>query len=143
MNGELLDGSGVYGGVLHYALVISLVGSAFLIFFYLWRKGRLDIDEDPKYQMMRTEERENLTEEKNENEVVMYSGDPTLLQANGPVPNWLKWTYITLPIWGIITFFLYWNGSWGWLDRGYWKQLQQAANTTVPYIDRDNTKKLK
>jgi hypothetical protein len=46
------------------------------------------------------------------------------------VPAWLILTYVTLPIWGIITFYLYWNGSAGWLDRGYWKQLQEAANTT-------------
>jgi len=48
----IVDGIGVYGNFLHYALVISLVGSAFLIFLYLWRKERLDMDEGPKFQMM-------------------------------------------------------------------------------------------
>lgn len=48
------------------------------------------------------------------------------------VDNWLKLTYIILPIWGLVTFYLYWNGSQGWLDRGYWRQLQKAANTTFP-----------
>lgn len=47
-----------------------------------------------------------------------------------PIPRWLITTYIVLPIWGIITLYLFWNGSWGWLDRGYWQQLQQAADTT-------------
>jgi hypothetical protein len=36
--------------------VISLVGSAFLIFLYLWKNKRLDIDEEPKFQMMQEEE---------------------------------------------------------------------------------------
>ena len=54
--GTNVDGIGVYGNFLHYALVISLVGSAFLIFIYLWRKKRLDIDEEPKFQMMQEEE---------------------------------------------------------------------------------------
>jgi hypothetical protein len=52
----VIDGIGVYGNFLHYGLVISLVGSAFLIFLYLWKKKRLDIDEEPKFQMMREDE---------------------------------------------------------------------------------------
>lgn len=54
-----------------------------------------------------------------------------------PVPRWLLWTYATLPIWGLITFYFYWNGSYGWLDRGYWKQLQIASNTTFPVQNQD------
>lgn len=52
----IIDGIGVYGNFLHYGLVISLVGSAFLIFLYLWKKKRLDLDEEPKFQMMQEEE---------------------------------------------------------------------------------------
>lgn len=78
-----------------------------------------------------------MTENSEEKDYEIYSGDPGLKQADGPVPAWLKLTYLILPIWGIITFMMYWNGSWGWLDRGYWNQLQQAANTTLPYINRD------
>lgn len=48
----VLDGAGVYGAVFHYAFVIAFVGNAFLVFIYLWRKKRLDMDEEPKYQMM-------------------------------------------------------------------------------------------
>jgi len=46
------DIHGVYGAIFHYSLVIAIVGSAFLVFLYLWKKGRLDMDEEPKLQMM-------------------------------------------------------------------------------------------
>lgn len=48
----IIDGIGVYGNFFHYAIVIALVGSAFMIFLYLWKKKRLDMDESPKFQMM-------------------------------------------------------------------------------------------
>jgi len=54
----VIDGAGVYGSILHYALVIAFVGSAFIIFLYLWKIKRLDMDEEPKYQMMKEDERE-------------------------------------------------------------------------------------
>ena len=47
-----MDGIGIQGLYFHYGLVIALIGSAFLIFLYLWRKERLDMDESPKYQMI-------------------------------------------------------------------------------------------
>lgn len=53
------DTSGVYGGIFHYTLVFALVGGAFLSFLYFWSKGRLDMDEEPKLQMMRDEEKED------------------------------------------------------------------------------------
>lgn len=52
----IIDGIGVYGNFLHYGIVIALVGSAFLIFLYLWKKKRLDLDEGPKFQMMQEDE---------------------------------------------------------------------------------------
>lgn len=52
------DSSGVYGGIFHYSLVFATVGSALLAFIYFWRKGRLDMDESPKYQMMDDMEKE-------------------------------------------------------------------------------------
>lgn len=67
-------------------------------------------------------------------------GDPRIVSANAAVPLFLKWTYIILPIWGILTFAYYWNGSRGWLDRGYWEQLQRAANTTYPFQNLDEMK---
>lgn len=54
-----MDGGGIYGQMLHYSLVFAIVGSTFLIFFYLWRKGRLDMDEEAKWQMMKEEERQS------------------------------------------------------------------------------------
>lgn len=59
--------------------------------------------------------------------------DPSIKSLDAKVPWWLKWTYIILPIWGIITFYYFWNGSVGWFDRGHWHELQKAANTTYPY----------
>ncbi len=49
------------------------------------------------------------------------------------IPRWLFWSY---PFWillGLFWCYYFWDGSWGWLDRGYWYQLEQAANTTPPY----------
>ncbi len=46
------DSGGIYGAYLHYGLIILMVGSAIIIFLYLWYKGRLDMDEEPKLQMM-------------------------------------------------------------------------------------------
>lgn len=66
---------------------------------------------------------------------VEYYGDPNIASKDANVPTWLKWVYITLPFWGILTLYVYWNGSHGWLDRGYWKQLQIAANTTNPPVN--------
>lgn len=52
----MMDSYGIYGAYLHYGLIILMVGSAFIIFLYLWTKGRLDMDEEPKLQMMEREE---------------------------------------------------------------------------------------
>lgn len=56
---DVRDASGVYGGILHYALVFAMVGGAFLAFLYFWSKGRLDMDEEPKLQMMRDDDKED------------------------------------------------------------------------------------
>jgi hypothetical protein len=50
-----MDG-GDCGSLTHYALIITFVGAAFLIFLYLWKKDKLDMDEEPKIHMMRDEE---------------------------------------------------------------------------------------
>jgi hypothetical protein len=50
-----------------------------------------------------------------------------------PVPRWLITVYIVLPLLGLITWYYFWNGSTGWFDRGYWQELQEAANTTFPH----------
>lgn len=53
------DGAGIIGSLWHYSMLIALVGSTFLVFVYLWRKGSLDMDEEAKFQMMKPEEEEN------------------------------------------------------------------------------------
>lgn len=50
------DPIGLYGGVLTYGVIIAFFGTALLVFFYLWSKGRLDCDESPKYQLFEEEE---------------------------------------------------------------------------------------
>lgn len=51
----MTDAIGVYGGILTYGMIIASFGSAVLIFIYLWKKGRLDCDESPKYQLFEEE----------------------------------------------------------------------------------------
>lgn len=72
-----------------------------------------------------------------ENEIE-YFNDPDVASRDAPVPLFLKLTYILLPIWGLITFYVFWNGSVGWLDRGYWHELQIAANTTYPIENQED-----
>lgn len=74
------------------------------------------------------------TDDDKTHELDFYEGG-TITSDHNRVPTWLKWVYIIMPIWGIIWLFLYWNGLSGWLDRGYWIQLEKAANTTYPYIN--------
>ena len=52
----IIDQAGIYGTAFHYAMIFIFMGSAMMIFVYLWSKNRLDMDEDPKIQMMRDEE---------------------------------------------------------------------------------------
>jgi uncharacterized membrane protein len=51
----IIDG-GQYGSITHYTLVITFVSAAFIIFLYLWKTNKLDMDEEPKLIMMRDEE---------------------------------------------------------------------------------------
>lgn len=50
-----MDG-GECGNFVHYAFIMAFVGSAFFIFLYLWKKGKLDMDEEPKVRMMKDDE---------------------------------------------------------------------------------------
>jgi hypothetical protein len=70
-----------------------------------------------------------------ESEDIEFYGDTRIASGHAPIPSWLKWVYVILPIQGLLIFYLFWNGSSGWLDRGYWLQLQKAANTTFPQIN--------
>ena len=76
------------------------------------------------------EEQKNLRSDLGELE---HYGDPRIASYEGSkIPKFLLLTYLTLPIWGLITLVYFWNGSVGWFDRGYWHELQIAANTVNP-----------
>lgn len=49
------DGVGIYGFVLHYALLFALFGSSLLSFLYFWRKKKLGFDEEAKYHLFEEE----------------------------------------------------------------------------------------
>jgi hypothetical protein len=83
-------------------------------------------------------EKEDTRMEQQHDGELEYYGDPRIYSADAPVPTWLKWFYVLLPIWGIFSLWFFWNGTHGWLDRGYWHQLQIAANTTFPSENMDN-----
>ena len=53
------------------------------------------------------------------------------------IPLFLYITYGLVLVGGILGFITYWNGSQGWLDRGFWKPLQQAAETTYPFTKKE------
>jgi hypothetical protein len=67
-------------------------------------------------------------------------GDPMIASYHAKVPGWLQFNYWLWIAWGIIWFYFFWNGSSGWLDRGYWSELQRAANTTFPTQNMDIAK---
>lgn len=58
-------------------------------------------------------------------------GDSQIASYDARVPLFLKLSYIILPLWGIATFYYFWNGSTAG-EGGYWHALQVAANTTFP-----------
>ncbi len=49
---EPQDPFGVYGDLLRYGVLFALVIGSLGLFLYLWKKGRLDMDEEPKMTMM-------------------------------------------------------------------------------------------
>jgi hypothetical protein len=49
------DGFGLMGLVVDYAMIIAFSLGAMILFAYLWKKGRLDFDEEAKHQMMEEE----------------------------------------------------------------------------------------
>lgn len=67
-----------------------------------------------------------------ENKEIFHYGDPNISSAHAPIPKWLKWNYLFWVLWGFVWWHYFWNGSYGWLDGGYWAELQRAANTTFP-----------
>ncbi|MCE2982471.1 MAG: hypothetical protein LW832_02780 [Parachlamydia sp.] len=73
-----------------------------------------------------------------EQEIEQYGDDLEIASLDAKVPKFLIATYIILPIAGLIGLYVFWNGSVGWFDRGAWKELQIAANTTFPVINQND-----
>jgi hypothetical protein len=73
-----------------------------------------------------------------EEHLELYTDDPAIASKDAPFPGWLKATYIILPIWGILTWYYFFNGTHGWLDPGSWNELQKAALTTFPTETLEN-----
>lgn len=64
----------------------------------------------------------------NDHEPHLHEGG-LIQEYSRPIPMWLKMMYVVLPILGIWILFMYWNGSWGFMDPGTWQSLQEASCT--------------
>lgn len=53
-----LDSFGIYGMVINYTLLFIYTGGALILFLYFWWNKRLDMDEEPKLQMMKEKDDE-------------------------------------------------------------------------------------
>lgn len=62
-------------------------------------------------------------------------GDPLIASKDAPVPQWLMYSYLFWVLFGLFWLYYFWNGSYGWFDRGYWQELQRAAGTTFPFTN--------
>lgn len=49
----MMDSFGVYGMAADYAVIFLFTGGALIGFLYFWGRGRLDMDEEPKFEMMK------------------------------------------------------------------------------------------
>ena len=69
------------------------------------------------------------SEEEELEERLASTGSPG--EAHRDIPKWLLIFYWTLPIWGVIWFFVFLSGNdSSFLDRGAWSELQESALTT-------------
>jgi len=69
--------------------------------------------------------------DKEDSDLELYR-DEGITSLDAPVPLWLKCNYVFWVIFGLIWLFMFWNGSTvSFFDRGYWHELQEAANTTL------------
>lgn len=69
---------------------------------------------------------------------VEFYGDTGIASNEGTIPTWIKWVVVVTIAWGFVWLYFFWDGATGWIDRGYWQQLEQAANTTMPWQDADD-----
>ena len=59
---DQLDPFGIYGDALRFGVLFALMGSALVVFLYLWKNGRLDMDEEPKQLMMEIDDHGDRTD---------------------------------------------------------------------------------
>jgi hypothetical protein len=76
-----------------------------------------------------------------EDSEISFYGDPDIASADAPVPKWLTYSNYFWVVFGFFWLYLFWNGSYGWFDRGYWNELQRAANTTFPFTTQEIVEK--
>ena len=67
-----------------------------------------------------------------------FYADGSITSKDAPIPLFIFIVAGFLIVGTVFAAFFFWNGSQGWLDRGYWKELQEAANTTYPYRNLQN-----
>jgi len=84
---------------------------------------------------------ENNKKIQEEDSEIEFYGDPGIASKNEPVPKWLKFNNWFWVAFGLVWLYFFWNGSYGWLDRGYWSELQRAANTTYPFTTMEIVEK--
>ena len=62
----------------------------------------------------------------------MEEDDPEMIPESGErrMSYWLLIPFILIVVWGVWALWAYWDGASGAVDRGYWRKLQRAANTT-------------
>lgn len=49
------DSFGYFGLIMDYSMIVFFSGGAFILFLYLWKKGRLNFEEDAKFEMLNDE----------------------------------------------------------------------------------------
>lgn len=64
---KILDGNGLYGSLIHAAIALFFGGSALCIFFFLWKNGRLDMNEEPAHHMLKDDTEINCLNNNKEN----------------------------------------------------------------------------
>ena len=60
---SFVDGIGIYGEAFSYAVMLSFLGGALLLFIYFWREGKLSFDEEAKWQMIQMDEQGGVEKE--------------------------------------------------------------------------------
>jgi hypothetical protein len=52
-----VDGWGLSGLIMDYAMIVTFSGSTVILFCYFWKKGALNFEEDAKFEMLNEDEK--------------------------------------------------------------------------------------